>query len=229
LTLLVGGFFVFLLADNSTAGYQQKIEACIAARLPSGAGPKSITDYICPEGQVVAPHDVAYQVVLDLEFRKIDQEIQKELLAFQWDKVKKSTDVSAKLVDWFDMTGPNFEKSYTAKYQKICQDIQSEGNPINAVLRVYSGGVTTDGQTAEFLYDNNACMALVAKKVAAYRDIGYLIGLKNINQTFIEDKEKFIDVINEEYQNFLMQWTIYIGELSRIKSKWNIKTKIQNE
>jgi hypothetical protein len=83
LTLLVGGFFVFLLADNSTAGYQQKIEACIAARLPSGAGPKSITDYICPEGQVVAPHDVAYQVVLDLEFRKIDQEIQKELLAFQ--------------------------------------------------------------------------------------------------------------------------------------------------
>ena len=74
---------MFLLADNTTVGYQKKIEACIAARLPSGAGPKSITDYICPEGQVVASHDVAYQVVLDLEFRKIDQEIQKELLAFQ--------------------------------------------------------------------------------------------------------------------------------------------------
>ena len=83
LSLLIGGFFVFLLADNTTAGYKQKIDACIAARLPNGAGPKSITDYICPEGQVAAPHDVAYQVVLDLEFRKIDQEIKKELLAFQ--------------------------------------------------------------------------------------------------------------------------------------------------
>ena len=83
LTLIIGGFFVFLLADNTTAGYKQKIDACIAARLPNGAGPKSITDYICPEGQVAAPHDVAYQVVLDLEFRKIDQEIKKELLALQ--------------------------------------------------------------------------------------------------------------------------------------------------
>lgn len=132
-------------------------------------------------------------------------------------------------MDWFDSTGPNSEKSFTSKYQKICQDVQSDGNPIGAVVKAYTGGVTTDGQTTEFLYDNNSCMSLVATKMAAYRDIGYLIGLKNINQTFIEDKEQFVDILNEEYQNFLMQWTIYVGELSRIKSKWNIKTKIQNE
>ncbi|MDQ1344163.1 MAG: hypothetical protein QG650_883 [Patescibacteria group bacterium] len=26
------------------------------------------------------------------------------------------------------------------------------------------------------------------------------------------------------YRNFLMKWTVYIGELSRIKDKWNEKT-----
>lgn len=52
--------------------------------------------------------------------------------------------------------------------------------------------------------------------------------MKNTSQTFIDDKEKFVDNLNDSYQNFMMQWTIYIGELSRIKSKWNIKTKTQN-
>lgn len=81
--LLFGGFFAFLMADDNSAEYKQKIDACIAARMPDGAGPKSITDYVCPEGLTAAPHDVAYQVVLDLEFRKMDKELKKELQAYQ--------------------------------------------------------------------------------------------------------------------------------------------------
>ncbi len=111
---------------------------------------------------------------------------------------------------------------------KICQDIQADNNPIAAVVKAYSG-VTTEGNIGEFMYGSKSCQNLVDTKMSAYREIGYLIGVKNTAQTYIEDKEKFIDKLNDEYQNFLMQWTIYIGELSRIKSKWNIKTKIQNE
>lgn len=227
LALLVGGFFVFIMAAGETAGYKQKVEACLKAREPGGAGAKSITDYVCPEGRVDSQHDIAYQVVLDLAFRKLDKELTEELKAFQGQKVKQSTDVNTKLVDWFDETGVNADKSYTARYKQICKDLGNENNPVGAVVKAFTG-VTTDGTTGEFLYGENSCTQLVDQKKAAYRDIAYLIGIKNASDTIVEDKARFVDKLNDNYQNFLMQWTIYVGELSRIKSKWNIKTKTQN-
>ncbi len=83
LFLLIGGFFVFLMAEDGSGEYRQKIDACLKARTAEGAGAKSITDYLCPEGQVASPYDVAYQVVLDLEFQKLDKEIKKALQGYQ--------------------------------------------------------------------------------------------------------------------------------------------------
>ena len=131
-------------------------------------------------------------------------------------------------MEWFDETGPNPEKSFTAKYRGICEDLQKEGNPLAEVVKSYEGGVTTDGAAQEFLFGNASCNALVDQKMKAYRDIGYLVGVKNMSQTAVEDKAEFVGVINEQYEKFLLQWTTYIAELARIKSKWNIKTRIQN-
>ena len=131
------------------------------------------------------------------------------------------------LVEWFDMTGPKAQDSYPAKYLAVCQDLTNPDNPLAKTIRSL-GGATTDSAAGEFLYGGTACPRLVESKMAAYRDMGYLIGLKGATESYKDDKEKFIDSLNTEYQNFIMQWTIYIGELSRIKSKWNIKTKTQN-
>jgi len=130
LALLVGGFFVFILAADETSEYRQKIEACFKARGPNGAGAKSITDYVCPEGRVNSQHDVAYQVVLDLAFRKLDKELTETLKGYQGQKTKQSTDVNDKLVAWFDETGPNAANSFPKRYKKICQDINSPDNPV---------------------------------------------------------------------------------------------------
>lgn len=137
--------------------------------------------------------------------------------------------MNKQLVEWFDETGPNAKNSFTAEYKAICQDLQTEKNPLREVVKVYSGGVTTDGAASEFLFGSDSCNALVDRKMKAYRSIGYLVGVKNMSDTAIEDKQVFVDKLNESYENFLLQWTTYIGELSRINSKWNIKTKIQNE
>ena len=109
----------------------------------------------------------------------------------------------------------------------ICQDLQSPNNPVSKVVRSFSGS-TTDGATSDFLYGGQGCIALVNAKMSAYRDMGYLIGLKNATESYKDDKATFVTSINAQYENFLMQWTLYIGELARIKSKWNIKTKTQN-
>lgn len=47
--LLIGGFFAFIIASDGSGEYKQKIDACVKARMPDGAGAKSITDYVCPE------------------------------------------------------------------------------------------------------------------------------------------------------------------------------------
>lgn len=100
---------------------------------------KSITEYVCPEGKVTNEFDVAYQVVLDLEFKKLDKEVKQAIKGFQGKKVRQSTDVNKQLVDWFDETGPNAKESFTSKYRKVCEDLETEGNPVREVVKAYSG------------------------------------------------------------------------------------------
>lgn len=174
LVLLIGGFFVFIMASDGSEEYKQKIDACVKARMPDGAGAKSITDYVCPEGLVESEHDVAYQVVLDLAFQKIDKDLKKALQDYQGTETRKSTDVNNQLVTWFDETAPGAENSFTTKYRDICHNLESDDNPVGAVVKSYSGS-DISGQTPEFLYGPNSCSALVDTKIAAYRQIGYLI------------------------------------------------------
>jgi hypothetical protein len=169
--------------------------------------------------------------VLDLEFKKIDKEVYKALKEYQDTPTKDALGVSHQLTDWFDETGPNSKTGFTAKYRAICTSLEP-GNPLFEAIKsskAFPTGVTTDGNASQFVQGGTACQNLVSRKVAAYRDMGSLIGTKNIVSAYMNDKEDYMNSINDNYQNFLMQWTIYIGELSRIKSKWNIKTKIQND
>ncbi len=89
--------------------------------------------------------------------------------------------------------------------------------------------MTTDGNTANFIVGQQACTQLVGKKMDAYRDTAELIQTQNIVDSFKDDKEVFTTELKDNYQKFLLQWTIYIGELSKIKNKWPSKTKTQNQ
>ena len=57
----------------TTGKHQAKICECLEARLPNGKGASSIQDFICPES-LMGDYDVAYRVVLDLEFKEIDKQ-----------------------------------------------------------------------------------------------------------------------------------------------------------
>jgi hypothetical protein len=157
--------------------------------------------------------------------------VYKVLKEYQDKPTKDALGVSHQLTDWFDETGPNSKTGFTPKYRAVCTSLEP-GNPLFEAIKsskAFPTGVTTDGNTSQFVQGGTACQNLVSRKVAAYRDMGGLIGTKNIVSAYMNDKEDYTNNINDNYQNFLMQWTIYIGELSRIKSKWNIKTKIQND
>ena len=97
--------------------------------------------------------DVAYQVVLDLEFKKIDKEVYKALKDYQDKPTKDVLGVSHQLTDWFDETGPNSKSGFTAKYRKICTNLET-GNPLFEAIKsskAFPLGVNTDGQTSQFV------------------------------------------------------------------------------
>lgn len=69
----------------------------------------------------MAEQDVAYRVILDLEFKKIDKEAEAKLKEMQArtgkDFVKMDTDIS----NWFDSTSADAE--FPTKYSATCEDL----------------------------------------------------------------------------------------------------------
>lgn len=201
--------------------YVGEICKCLEARQPGGAGAKSITDYVCAEG-IMGDQDVAYRVILDLEFKKTDKEAEGKLKEMQArtgkDFVKMDTDVA----NWFDTTSPDSE--FNKKYSKTCADLSDPKNVMRQTVESLSGGVSTDGSTSIFAGNQDSCDKLVSKKLAGYKDAARLFEAQNVADSFKSDKKDFVDQLKDIYRNFLMKWMVYIGELSRIKDKWNEKT-----
>lgn len=63
-------------------------------------------------------------------------------------------------------------------------------------------------------------------KLSAYREIARLVALDTTVMSYAEDKNNFTRRLKKQYENFLMEWMIYIGQLAVIKDKWPSKTKI---
>lgn len=56
--------------------YAGDIDACIKANKAGKA--KTIEDYVCPVG-TLKPQQIAFQVVMSKEFKKIDDDVKKDL------------------------------------------------------------------------------------------------------------------------------------------------------
>lgn len=216
----------FIAAPFSVhAGYDGQIKACLEARDRGQA--KSIKDYVCPEG-LMGDQDVAYQVVLDLEFRKIDRDAAKRLKDMQSrmgkDFVQMDTDTS----NWFDTTSKDSE--FSDRYGKICSDLSDSKSVLGQTVAAFAdkGGVTTDSQTARFAGNPAWCDTLVKRKLAAYAETSRLFTEQNVLESYDRDKKDLVDRLKDEYRNFLMKWMIYIGEGARIKDKWPNKTPVHN-
>lgn len=204
--------------------YVGQICDCLKARQPGGAGAKSITDYVCPE-PIMGDADVAYRVILDLEFKKTDKEAEGKLKQMQAatgnDFVKMDTDIT----NWFDTTSADSE--FHQKYSKTCADLSDPKSVLRQTVESMSG-VTSDGSTSFFAGNQERCDSLTKTKLAGYKSAARLFAQQNVADSYKSDKKDFIDQLKDIYRNFLMKWMVYIGELSRIKSKWNEKTPTVN-
>lgn len=163
------------------------------------------------------PQQVAFQAILDLEFQKIDKEVETDLKGMQSKSTKDIGAVDTYIKSLFDETGTP-EGGYPNRYKRICdQTIHDEAIK-------HFGKIVTDADAKNYFAGQTACNLLVDKKMSAYRNAAWLLGESAVLNSYKKDKHTYITELKDLYEKFLNKWTIYIGQIGRIKSKWPSKT-----
>ena len=117
-----------------TGAHVGKICQCLEVRRPGGAGAKSITDFVCPE-TTMGDQDVAYRVVLDLEFKEIDKKAEAKLKEMQARTGKDFVDMDQDTANWFVTTSTDSE--FYKQYSKTCADLSDPKNPLRQTVESF--------------------------------------------------------------------------------------------
>lgn len=224
-TVIIGGVFSPLFAAGST--YTGEIDACRDKR--DKKMEKTIEDYVCPTWPL-SIQEVAFQVVMSLEFKKLDDKVKKDLKSLHEGTNKDVGQLATDIGDLFDAA--NDKSVYPAQYSKICNEtVMSEVSAYfteKGIVNKTSESVTTDNNSSSYVYWQKGCQDLVNKKLLAYKDAAWLLGESAIVTSFKNDKHDYMRKLKDQYEKFLNKWTTYLGQLGVIKDKWPSKSaKVQ--
>lgn len=190
---------------------------------------KTIEDYVCPTWPL-SIQEVAFQVVMSLEFKKLDDKVKKDLKSLHEGTNKDVGQLATDIGDLFDAA--NDKSVYPAQYSKICnKTVMSEVSAYfteKGIVNKTSESVTTDNNSSSYVYWQKGCQDLVNKKLLAYKDAAWLLGESAIVTSFKNDKHDYMRKLKDQYEKFLNKWTTYLGQLGVIKDKWPSKSaKVQ--
>lgn len=226
LSVIIGGiFFSPLFAAGAT--YTSEIDTCFKANKEGRA--KTIEDYVCPVG-ILAPQQIAFQVVMSLEFKKLDDKVKKNLKSIHEGTNKDVGQLDTNIKDLFDTS--NSKAIYPAQYTEICnKTVMTEVSAYFTekwISNKMTDGVTTDNDASNFVFWQKGCQNLADRKLLAYKDAAWLLGESAIVTSFKKDKHEYIGKLKDQYEKFLNKWTTYLGQLGVIKDKWPSKSaKVQ--
>lgn len=214
---LCGNILMATAAETSSqkqSKYSGQIDTCIEKNKKGQA--KTEQSYLCPGGKLT-PQQIAYQVILDLEFKKIDKEVERGLADLQSSPTKDIGKVGDTISKWFDATTGTY--NYRKKYEAVCNK-----TVIDEAVKHF-GSVVTDNDTDGFVTGNIRCQKLIDLKLRAYKDAAWLLARSAIVQSYALDKHDYLRKLKDQYEKFLTKCTVYLGQLTIIKDKWNVKTK----
>lgn len=149
LSMILGGIFLTAFAEGSK--YTGEIDACIKANKDGKA--KTIEDYVCPVG-TLKPQQIAFQVIMSMEFKKLDEEVKNDLKGIYEGGNKDVGQLATNIGDLFDSSKGT--SKYPDKYSKICNSTAIEETEAyfkeKGESSKLSDGVTTDNDAKNFVY-----------------------------------------------------------------------------
>lgn len=215
LFVLIISFDVF--ADQSCE-YTSEIEACTQA-FKSGMT-RNIEDFVCINDK--NPEKRIYQIILDLKFKDIDDELNwylsfldKNKDYYFWKNKKES------YMDWQETIESKFNYwwEYRLKYKKLC-DLEVMQASISCLW-----WKTTNVISKDFLWSWGDCIWLAQKKLDIYKKVAYDLLKLNKDQVRKDDRKEYVQKERTMYDTLLDLFNINIGYLERVWMKWPTKTK----
>lgn len=88
-------------AESTGSKYTSEIDRCIKANAEGKA--KTIEEYVCPVG-TLKPQQIAFQVIMSIEFKKIDDAVKKDLEGIYSNTNKDIGQLATNVGDLFDST-----------------------------------------------------------------------------------------------------------------------------
>lgn len=172
---------------------------------------------MCPVG-IIDVQSLVLQVIMSVEFKKLDDEVKKDLQQVYDGSNKDIGQLASNIRDLFDSTVEPRAK-YPDKYAEVCSmtTIKEASN--------YFVSKKSNLVTDHIVEWKEKCNKLVERKLWAYKQSAWLLGNSAVVKSFLNDKHTYMRKLKDQYEKFLTKWTTYVGQLGVIKDKWPTKTK----
>lgn len=213
LFLLLSWFNISFSAD--LCEYKWQIDQCIKANEQWKS--KSIEDFVCINWKTY--ESIAYQVILDLEFQQIDDEMDKYLENLESQKdIYFGPNKQKTYLEWIDDIS-DASDFFKRKYEEICSDTIVHKFIACSSDRVTNINVAKDYFSEDWL----ACQNLINTKMEIFDDVSFDILMLNKLQVNTDSKKTYDQVWRNNYNNLLDIMMINLWYLERIWQKWPMK------
>lgn len=207
--------FIWLLINSIlfssvySCAYKGEIDACISAN--ESWTTKAIEDFVCITW---TPEEVAYQVIVDLEFKPLDEEMDLFLEELETNKnyyfwigrkknyIEALNDIESK------------RKYFRNWYNKICWKNVVE------IAKSCMEDETISVTTSQDYFKVADCNTLLETKLEIFNDVAYSILLLNKTQVKTDEKKLYDQKQRANYDMFLEILSVNFWYLERISKKW---------
>lgn len=195
--------------------YWWQIAECYAAN--KSWTTKAIDDFVCI---VWTYEEITYQVIIDWEFKLLDEEMDIYLEDLEYNKNYYFWKDRVKtFIEWLNDIESK-KKYFRQKYNVTCW--KSILEKATACLTWEETSITN----ARRYFKTTDCSALVEKKLEIFDDVAYAILLLNKKQIRTDEKRIYDQWERANYDLLVDLMRVNLSYLGRLAKKWN--TKLQN-
>jgi len=208
LFIIINIFFFIWIQIAEWCTYQGEIDACKAANLTWNVN--SIEDYVCI---MWTDEEVAFQVTLDMDFKDLDDEMDSYIEELEDNKNKYfGIEREKNFIDWINDIQEKSAYFYW-EYKAICWI------EIIKKVRECIPEQKTSIRNSKKFFDEYDCMTLVEQKMDIFDDITFSILMLNKKQVKTDEKKKYDQLENDNYNKLIEILRINIWYIERIWSK----------
>jgi len=211
--ILILSLFSSNIVYWNSCEYKWQIDRCMKAQ---NGSINSIEDFVCIPWNI---DEITYQIILDMEFKKVDEKMDKYLEDLEtnkntyfWQWAKKT------YVDWINDIHEKWDE-FKKEFLWLCWD-----SIMKKAISCSKFQKPTNSNSKEYFTNEwTSCKKLVDKKIELYLDVAFSVLMLNKQQTNADDKKLYDQWQRSNYDHLLEIMMINIWYVERIWQKWPSK------